>query len=74
MTQEWNEDEDPLSHGQPELDFVDRISLSTPVNHCSVSPDGKNMVAVGDTNEIFVYSIGSHGHVTLIDTIEGESS
>ncbi|KAG0663705.1 hypothetical protein C6P46_002274 [Rhodotorula mucilaginosa] len=32
------------------------IRLSTAVNHCSVSPDGKWLLAVGDTNEVFLYS------------------
>ncbi|GAA6016029.1 hypothetical protein JCM8202_005386 [Rhodotorula sphaerocarpa] len=32
------------------------IRLNTAVNHCSVSPDGKWLIAVGDTNEVFLYS------------------
>ncbi|GAA5993078.1 hypothetical protein JCM10908_003093 [Rhodotorula pacifica] len=33
------------------------IRLSTAVNHCSVSKDGKWLIAVGDTNEVFLYSV-----------------
>lgn len=34
------------------------VFLSTQVNHCSVSPDGRRMVAVGDTNEVFLFDVG----------------
>lgn len=71
VNNEWGEGEDPLAH--PELERVDRIALGTPVNHTSVSPDGRTMVAVGDTNEVFVFAVSSQGHVTLTDTIEGGS-
>lgn len=70
LASEWTGGEDPLA--RPEMDIIDRISLNTPVNHASVSPDGRSMVAVGDTNEVFVFALSSTGHVTLIDTIEGE--
>ncbi|BGP18509.1 hypothetical protein JCM10213v2_006575 [Rhodosporidiobolus nylandii] len=42
------------------------IRLRTAVNHCSVSPDGRRMVAVGDTNEVFLYDC--HGFVHVYDT------
>lgn len=57
--------------GQPELEFVDRIRLDTPINHTSISPDGRKMVAVGDTNEVFMFAVGNNGTHTLIDTVEG---
>jgi len=69
VTSEWIEGEEPLAN--PEMDFIDRITLNTPVNHTSVSADGRSMIAVGDTNEVFVFAISSTGHVTLTDTIEG---
>lgn len=69
LASEWTGGEDPLA--RPEMDIIDRISLNTPVNHATVSPDGRSMVAVGDTNEVFVFALSSTGHVTLIDTIEG---
>lgn len=72
VTQGWGEGEEEPA-GQPELDFVDRIGMNTPVNHTSVSPDGRSMIAVGDTNEVFVFAISPSGHVSLIDTIEGSS-
>lgn len=72
VTNEWGEGDDPLAH--PELDFIDRIGLNTPVNHTSISPDGRSMVAVGDTNEVFIFAVSSQGRVTLTDTIEGDST
>lgn len=68
-TSEWTGGDDPLAC--PEMEKVDRITLNTPVNHASVSSDGRSMVAVGDTNEVFVFAVSSTGHVTLTDTIEG---
>ncbi|GAA5846942.1 hypothetical protein JCM9279_006961 [Rhodotorula babjevae] len=38
------------------------IRLRTAVNHCSVSPDGKWLVAVGDTNEVFLYDTRAAGY------------
>ncbi|GAA5832740.1 hypothetical protein JCM11251_005746 [Rhodosporidiobolus azoricus] len=38
------------------------IRLRTAVNHCSVSPDGRRMVAVGDTNEVFMYDCRTSGY------------
>ncbi|GAA5901767.1 hypothetical protein JCM8208_003581 [Rhodotorula glutinis] len=38
------------------------IRLRTAVNHCSVSPDSKWLVAVGDTNEVFLYDTRAAGY------------
>ncbi|TNY22955.1 hypothetical protein DMC30DRAFT_95532 [Rhodotorula diobovata] len=38
------------------------VRLRTAVNHCSVSPDGKWLVAVGDTNEVFLYDTRAAGY------------
>lgn len=58
--------------GGPELEYIDKARFDTPINHTSVSPDGRSMVAVGDTNQVFVFDINAHGQHTLIDTVEGE--
>lgn len=50
----------------PHLD----IPLSTAVNHCSMSPDGKNLVAVGDTNEVFLFDCRASGY-ELAHVFEG---
>lgn len=57
----------------PDVEFKERIRMETPINHASVSPDGRSMVAVGDSNHIFVFDINAHGQHTLIDTLEGVS-
>lgn len=33
------------------------IRVGTPVNHTSISPDGKTLLAVGDTNDVFLYNL-----------------
>ncbi|GAA6046896.1 hypothetical protein JCM3770_003417 [Rhodotorula araucariae] len=38
------------------------IRLHTAVNSCSVSPDSKWLVAVGDTNEVFLYDTRAAGY------------
>lgn len=47
----------PTSTGdeKPLLTHKSSIILPVPVNHCSVSPDLRSMVAVGDSNEVFIY-------------------
>ncbi|MBW0519071.1 hypothetical protein O181_058786 [Austropuccinia psidii MF-1] len=40
---------------KPIMTHKSSIVLPVPVNHCSVSPDKKSMVAVGDSNEVFIY-------------------
>ena len=40
------------------------IPFDTAVNACAVSPDGRRLVAVGDTNEVHLYDCGStYSHV-----------
>ncbi|GAA5859499.1 hypothetical protein JCM8547_006851 [Rhodosporidiobolus lusitaniae] len=38
------------------------VHLPTAVNHCSVSPDGRRMVAVGDTPEVFLFDARTSGY------------
>ncbi|KAI8448757.1 WD40-repeat-containing domain protein [Phakopsora pachyrhizi] len=44
-----------LAIEQPMITHKGSIILQVPVNHCSVSPDLKSMIAVGDSNEVFIY-------------------
>ncbi|OAV90977.1 hypothetical protein PTTG_12515 [Puccinia triticina 1-1 BBBD Race 1] len=52
---------DGISTGneKPVLTHKSSIVFPVPVNHCSVSPDSKSMVAVGDSNEVFIYDCQS---------------
>lgn len=37
------------------------LSFDTAINHCSVSKDGRRMVAVGDTNEVWLFDCMANG-------------
>ena len=56
----------------PTLKKLKKMGLDTPVNHCSTSPNGRCMVAVGDTNEVHVMNVNAAGHATHVDNFEGE--
>ncbi|PLW23696.1 hypothetical protein PCASD_16758 [Puccinia coronata f. sp. avenae] len=51
----------PISTGneKPVLTYKSSLTFPVPVNHCSVSPDSKSMVAVGDSSEVFIYDCQS---------------
>ncbi|KAI8847633.1 WD40-repeat-containing domain protein [Chytridium lagenaria] len=38
------------------------VSLPTAVNYCSVSPDGRKLAAVGDSNQVYLYDVTSSGN------------
>ncbi|KAG0142335.1 hypothetical protein CROQUDRAFT_717720 [Cronartium quercuum f. sp. fusiforme G11] len=40
---------------KPTINQIGTIHLPVPVNHCSISPDKKTLVAVGDSNEVFLF-------------------
>ncbi|BGP26492.1 WD repeat protein [Rhodotorula toruloides] len=48
------------------------LRLPTAVNHCSVSPDGKCMVAVGDTSDVFLYDC-RRGRYELAQTFKASN-
>ncbi|KXN69371.1 WD40 repeat-like protein [Conidiobolus coronatus NRRL 28638] len=52
-----NNDETIKVFSLPDFRKVDTIEFPTPVNYASVSPDGTKMVAVGDSNQVFLYGI-----------------
>ncbi|GAA5833930.1 hypothetical protein JCM3766R1_002475 [Sporobolomyces carnicolor] len=57
---------------RPELDLRD---LSTPINQCSLSRDGRRLVAVGDTDQVFLFDVvnggGREGQYRLRQVIDG---
>lgn len=59
--------------GQCTLEKVETatIHLDTAVNHCSVSPDGSRLVAVGDTNEVHLYNSMLNGDYAHVHTFGG---
>jgi len=56
-----NNDETIKVFSLPTMHLIDNLCLPTAVNGVTVSPDGRHMVAVGDSNEIFVFSITNSG-------------
>lgn len=46
------------------------LPFDTAINHCSVSPDGRRLVAVGDTNEVHLYDCGMNGNYSHVHTFE----
>ncbi|GAA6063647.1 hypothetical protein JCM10212_007047 [Sporobolomyces blumeae] len=52
----------------PRVEFD--IHFATPINHCSVSPDGTKLVAVGDTNEVFLFDVRPNGEYELVETLK----
>lgn len=44
-----------LEGGLPGLSREQSLSFTTAINHCSFSPDGQTLIAVGDTPEVFLY-------------------
>jgi WD40 repeat protein len=56
-----NNDETIKIFSLPDLQRVCSLSLPTAVNHVSVSPDGRKMIAVGDSSQVFVYNISADG-------------
>ncbi|KAI8610297.1 WD40-repeat-containing domain protein [Chytriomyces sp. MP71] len=64
-----NNDESIKVYSLPNLQRVTSISLPTAVNYCSVSPDGRRLLAVGDSNQVFLYDVGSGGSYTRVETL-----
>ncbi|KAJ1343341.1 hypothetical protein BSLG_002367 [Batrachochytrium salamandrivorans] len=53
----------------PDLRRVASISLPTAVNYASVSPDGRKLLAVGDTSEVFLFNITPNGDYERTSTM-----
>lgn len=68
-----NNDETIKIYTLPGLQRVSSISLPTAVNYCSVSPDGKKMIAVGDSNHVFLYDVSPTGGYTRISTLHASN-
>ncbi|KAG0198147.1 hypothetical protein BGX28_008393 [Mortierella sp. GBA30] len=63
-----NNDETIKVYSLPGLQRLTSIQLPTAVNYASVSPDGRKMVAVGDSNQVFLYDISVAGGYQKIGT------
>lgn len=61
-----------LESGLPGLTRVNTIEFPTCVNHSSISPSNRNLIAVGDTPDVFLYSFDKEGKFEKIATYLGE--
>lgn len=56
-----NNDETIKIYSLPDLQRIGSISFPTAVNYASVSPDGRKLIAVGDTSQVFLYHVTPDG-------------
>lgn len=56
-----NNDETIKVYSLPGLQRIASITLPTAVNYASVSPDGRKLAAVGDTNLVYLFDISASG-------------
>ncbi|KAI8585750.1 WD40-repeat-containing domain protein [Geranomyces variabilis] len=66
-----NNDETIKVYSLPGMQRIQTISLPTPVNYAAVSPDGRKMVAVGDSSDVFLYDVSASEGYTKIATLAG---
>ncbi|KXS18570.1 WD40 repeat-like protein [Gonapodya prolifera JEL478] len=55
-----NNDETIKVFSLPTLEKIGNITLPTAVNYAAVSPDGRKLVAVGDSNQAFLYEMANN--------------
>lgn len=63
-----NNDETIKVYSLPGLQRISSITLPTAVNYSSVSPDGRKLCVVGDSNQVFLYDISHSGGYQRIAT------
>ncbi|KAJ3033844.1 hypothetical protein HDV00_005693 [Rhizophlyctis rosea] len=68
-----NNDETIKVYALPGLQRITSISLPTAVNYAAVSPDGRKLVAVGDSPQVFLFDISASGGYELVDTWQATS-
>ena len=68
-----NNDESIKVFSLPDLERLHTIQFPTAVNYASVSPDGKKLIAVGDSPQAFMYNITSSGDYVKTATLTASS-
>lgn len=68
-----NNDETIKVYSLPGLQRITTIGLPTAVNYASVSPDGRKLCAVGDSNQVFMFDITASGYYQRIATLQGSN-
>ncbi|KAI9224427.1 WD40-repeat-containing domain protein [Blastocladiella britannica] len=64
-----NNDESIKVFDLPSMQRVANLTLPTAVNYAAVSPDGVNLAAVGDSNQVFLYSAAGSASYARTSTI-----
>ena len=55
----------------PNMNLITTLNYSAAVNNVGVSPDGKIMAVVGDSNQIQLHSISNSNEYKKISTLTG---
>jgi WD40 repeat protein len=66
-----NNDETIKIFSLPDLTRVQTIQFPTAVNYAAVSPDGRKLLAVGDSPQVFMYNITANGDYVKVATLAG---
>lgn len=66
-----NNDETIKVYSLPSLQRITTLGLPTAVNYASVSPDGRRLCAVGDSNQVFLFDVTPSGYYQRIATLTG---
>ncbi|KAI9189646.1 hypothetical protein H9P43_001079 [Blastocladiella emersonii ATCC 22665] len=69
-----NNDESIKVFNLPSMQRVTSITLPTAVNYAAASPDGKKVVAVGDTNQVFLFDVTANGSYQRTGTLTAPGS
>ncbi|ORZ38126.1 WD40-repeat-containing domain protein [Catenaria anguillulae PL171] len=64
-----NNDETIKIYNMPSMNRIASLSLPTAVNYAAASPDGTKLVAVGDTNQVFLFDVSPNGTYTKTQTL-----
>ncbi|SPO30042.1 uncharacterized protein UTRI_05881 [Ustilago trichophora] len=62
-----------IESGLPGLSRNTTLHYSTAINHSSLSPDQRTLIAVGDTPEVFIHTVSRSGEYTKIATYTASS-
>ncbi|PPQ84779.1 hypothetical protein CVT24_002747, partial [Panaeolus cyanescens] len=47
------------------LHQVGRVAFDVPINHSSISPDGRTLISVGDSNKIYFHHMSGSSYITF---------
>ncbi|KAI8899960.1 WD40-repeat-containing domain protein [Globomyces pollinis-pini] len=68
-----NNDETIKIYSLPDLQRVTTITFPTAVNYAAVSPDGRKLIAVGDSSQVIMYNITNSGNYEKVASMTASS-